>query len=338
MSDSSARPTALVTGAASGIALALVRSFLSGAPGLSASASAEPAYNVLLVDLSPNLSSVAAQLADKFGADRVEHVKADVTRYDELAVAFERAKKREGWNGRVNVVCAIAGISQVFSTPDGRDPFFTSARLSPDGSAPAAPNLKVIDVNLNGVLNTVHLAVAYFRAQPLDERTQTRGRIVCAGSLASLYPFPNESLYGAAKHGVLGAVRSLAVTLAPEGININAIAPSLVDTNIGNAEAFTAIKKMGLATPMEQVVKAVRILTAGEAPATTLTGQILEICLSHLFLRAPPRIPHADEHRCMDVCHPVAELDRTVGAWRDEGVRRWLEGVGVTVVGEGEGA
>ncbi|BGP52296.1 hypothetical protein JCM10450v2_008267 [Rhodotorula kratochvilovae] len=313
--------TALITGGASGIGLGIALSLL---------ASPSPRYNVLLADISS--SAFPPLLASLPEADRarVECVQADVTRYEELARAFEKARRRrDGWSGSVDVVCAIAGISQVFTDPEGKDPFLRSAALDEDGQA-AAPNLKVIDVNLVGVLNTVHLAIAHFRSQEKGADGK-RGKIVCAGSTASIYPFPNESLYGAAKHGVLGTVRSLAPTLLPEGIHINAIAPSLVETNIGNLEAFAALRKDGLLTPMATITRAVSLLVA---PSSPLTGQILECVLDDVLLRVPPVVGSPEEGRCLDAMWPWRDVEASVGAWRASG--GWLEERGVKVVREGE--
>jgi hypothetical protein len=47
---------------------------------------------------------------------------------------------------------------QVFTDPEGKDPFLRSARL-PEGGSLKSPNLAVINVNLVGVLNTVHVAI-----------------------------------------------------------------------------------------------------------------------------------------------------------------------------------
>ncbi|GJN94695.1 hypothetical protein Rhopal_007786-T1 [Rhodotorula paludigena] len=319
--------TAFVTGGASGIGLGIVRTLL---------ASPSPRYNLVLADLSSSsFPPVLDALAAEFGAadvrQRVECVEADVTRYDALSAAFEKARrKREGWSGRVDVVCAIAGISQVFTDPEGKDPFLRSAQLDPETGAAKAPNLAVINVNLVGVLNTVHLAISHFRSQAPDANGW-RGRIVCAGSTASLYPFPNESLYGAAKHGVLGTVRSLAPTLQPEGISINAIAPSLVETGIGNAEAFAALREKNCLTPMETVTRAVQVLIE---PEGRLTGQILECCLSSILLRVPPVPGNADEARCLEMIWPLADLERSVGGWKNEGGVEWLRERGVEVVSE----
>ncbi|GAA5915451.1 hypothetical protein JCM6882_007896 [Rhodosporidiobolus microsporus] len=350
MADSELPLTAIITGGASGIGLALARTLLAQSPfpSSSSSPSLTPTYNLLLIDLSPTrLSTVAAELGAEYGAGRVRWHAADVTDYAALGEGFRKARERgegeEKWNGRVDVVCAIAGISQVFNTPDGKDPFLASARLpsstSTDGDAqPAkAPSYAVIEVNLKGVLNTVHLAIAHFRAQPPDPLTSLRGRLVCAGSSASIYPFPNESLYGTAKHGVLGMIRSLAPTLLPEGITINGIAPSIVQTGIGNAEALAAIRDAGCMTPMATVTDAVRdVLLSREEAGRKVTGQLLELCLSHVLLRVPPVPANAAELKCLELMWPWAEIEASVGAAGREGgsVRRWVEGKGVKVVRE----
>lgn len=98
------------TGGASGIGLGIVRTLL---------ASTHPSYNVLVVDRSSaSFPALLTSLASEVGEERtqqvVECVAADVTRYEELREAFDKARrKRQGWSGRVDVVCAIAGISQV---------------------------------------------------------------------------------------------------------------------------------------------------------------------------------------------------------------------------------
>ncbi|ORY47096.1 hypothetical protein BCR35DRAFT_356234 [Leucosporidium creatinivorum] len=288
---------ALITGGSSGIGSSLVTHFLS------------KGYNVLIADLSPPPTGRA-------GGGEQLFARTDVTNHGEMVQAFRTAKER--W-GRVDVVGGIAGISQVFTDPEGKDPFLRSAQLDSEGDLDA-PNFKVVQVNLMGVLNTVHVAVAFARAQDPAE-DGARMRIVVAGSSASIYPFPNESLYGAAKHGVLGLVRSLAVTLHPQQIYLNAIAPSLVETGIGNPEAFTAIKAANCLTPMETIVRAVEVLTA---PDSSLTGQIIECCLDHLSFRRPPRLMNKDEERCMGMIWPLEEIEKVLGVEESEEV-----GVGV---------
>jgi NAD(P)-dependent dehydrogenase (short-subunit alcohol dehydrogenase family) len=86
---------------------------------------------------------------------------------------------------------------------------------------------EVMDVNLRGTLYMSQALIPYFR-----ERRS--GVIVCLASVAALrggglFGGPH---YAASKGGVLALAKSMARELAPEGIRVNAIAPSMIDTDI----------------------------------------------------------------------------------------------------------
>ena len=85
------------------------------------------------------------------------------------------------------------------------------------------------DVNLTGALYTIYLAMTHFRTQEKDSDGM-RGKLIVTGSNAMIYPFPADVLYGSAKTGLLGTVRSLAPRFALEGMTVNALAPALVQT------------------------------------------------------------------------------------------------------------
>lgn len=59
---------------------------------------------------------------------------------------------------------------------------------------------------------------------------ERKGSIICTASNAGIYPFPIAPMYSTTKHGVIGAVRSLARNLEKEGIQINAICPNCIGT------------------------------------------------------------------------------------------------------------
>jgi NAD(P)-dependent dehydrogenase (short-subunit alcohol dehydrogenase family) len=60
------------------------------------------------------------------------------------------------------------------------------------------------------------------------QKNSSKGLIICTSSNAGLYPFPMAPMYAVAKHGIVGAVRSLAPQLEKDGIRINALCPNCI--------------------------------------------------------------------------------------------------------------
>lgn len=132
---------------------------------------------------------------------------------DQLSV-FETTLQK---HGRIDIVLANAGIDEV-----AEDAFVDSldekGRLLP-------PTLIVLDVTLRGAIYTAKLALSFFRKQ------QVLGSLVLTGSAASYLDTPGIPIYNAAKHGVLGLVRSLRDSLKAEGlIRANVVAPAFTQT------------------------------------------------------------------------------------------------------------
>jgi (+)-trans-carveol dehydrogenase len=82
----------------------------------------------------------------------------------------------------------------------------------------------MIDINLTGAWKTARAVIP-----PMIERNQG-GAIVLTSSNAGLIAFPNLAHYTAAKHGVTGLMKTLAVELAPYMIRVNSVHPTTVDT------------------------------------------------------------------------------------------------------------
>ena len=82
----------------------------------------------------------------------------------------------------------------------------------------------MIDINLTGLWKTVKAA-----APSMVERGRG-GSIILTSSVAGIIAFPALAHYTAAKHGVVGLMRSLAIELAPAHIRVNSINPTTVDT------------------------------------------------------------------------------------------------------------
>ncbi|MBB5693236.1 SDR family NAD(P)-dependent oxidoreductase [Muricoccus pecuniae] len=136
------------------------------------------------------------------------------------------------------------------------------------GGDPPAPDeehwRRIMASNLDGAWRCAEAAAAVL---PDGE-----GRIVLLSSVLGLRAVPDQVAYSAAKHGVIGLMRALALRLAPRGITVNALCPGWVET--GMARARWA--ELGM--------------TASEAAAGTPTGRITgagEVAETAAFLLSP---------------------------------------------------
>ena len=145
--------------------------------------------------------------------------------------------------GHIDVVCANAGIGT----------FGPAMDLSEDDWQ------SVIDINLTGVWKTVKAA-----ARPMVERG-AGGSIILTSSTAGLVAFPNLGHYTAAKHGVVGLMRVLAVELAPLSIRVNSVHPTTVDTPMVQNPAMYELFGMPGAT-REQAAEGFKAINALPIP------------------------------------------------------------------------
>lgn len=188
---------------------------------------AEEGADIVALDVCHDLDTVPYPLAT--AADLAETVK-EVESRDRRILSFEADTRDYGRLetiveetvsefGRIDVVVANAGIC-------------TSA---PVWELTQEAWKEMIDVNLTGVFNPVRAALPTLMAQGPG------GAIVLTSSAAGLNAFPNMAHYTAAKHGVTGLMRSLAVELAPHGIRANSVHPTTVDTPMVQNPAFWAL-------------------------------------------------------------------------------------------------
>ena len=233
---------AVVTGSTSGIGKAM------------AEALAANGVNVML----NGFGDAAAIEAERAGMEAAHGVKvryhgADMTKGAEIADMIAKAKAEFG---RLDILVNNAGIQHV----------------SPIEDFPIDKWDQIIAINLTSAFHGTRAAVPIMKAQG-------RGRIVNIASAHALVASPFKAAYVAAKHGVLGLTRTVALEAAEHGITCNAICPGYVKTPLVENQIADQAKARGM-TP-EQVMRDV-ILAAQPTKQFVsfdqLAGLLLYLC------------------------------------------------------------
>jgi 3-hydroxybutyrate dehydrogenase len=113
-----------------------------------------------------------------------------------------------------------------------------AAESAPFAKSDAALFQRMIDVNFMGVVHTIQAVLPSMRQRPY-------GRIVAVASTAGLKGYAYVSAYSAAKHAVVGLVRSLALELATTRVTVNAVCPGFTDTDLVAGSIENIMKKTG---------------------------------------------------------------------------------------------
>jgi len=149
----------------------------------------------------------------------------------------------------------------------------------------------MIDVDLTGTFKTIRAVLPHM----LERRY---GRVIATSSMAGRMGNANLAHYVAAKWGVIGMVKSLAMEVANKGITVNAIAPAAVDTPMLHNEAmyrlfcpdldtptredvtprYQAMNRLGVAWMDPAEVSRAVLFVAADA-AGSMTGQVIEVSL-----------------------------------------------------------
>jgi 3-hydroxybutyrate dehydrogenase len=113
-----------------------------------------------------------------------------------------------------------------------------TAESAPFAKSDAALFKRMMDVNFMGVVHTIQAVLPSLRDRPY-------GRIVAVASTAGLKGYAYVSAYSAAKHAVIGLVRSLALELAATRVTVNAVCPGFTDTDLVAGSIDNIMKKTG---------------------------------------------------------------------------------------------
>jgi (+)-trans-carveol dehydrogenase len=188
---------------------------------------AEEGADIIAIDVCEDVDSVPYPLATRDDlADTVKEVealdrrivasKADVRDYEAVKAAVDAGVSTLG---RLDIAVANAGVCSA-------------------GEAVALGEeqwREMIDINLTGVWHTAKAATPHIRAGGHG------GSIVLTSSAAGLHAIPQIAHYVAAKHGVVGLMRTLALELAPDMIRVNTVHPTNVSTAMIHNDATTQV-------------------------------------------------------------------------------------------------
>lgn len=198
---------------------------------------------------------------------KMQAVAMDVT--DAVSVAQAFAKAKESF-GPVDVLVNNAG----------------QAHSAPFLKTDEALWQQMLQVNLTGVFNCMQAALP-------DMLAAKWGRIINVASTAGLVGYAYVSAYVAAKHGVVGLTRALALEVAKKGITVNAVCPGYTETDILLQSIANVVAKTGRSeeearaefaagNPQGRIVQpeevADTVLWLSGAAAASVTGQSIAVC------------------------------------------------------------
>jgi 3-hydroxybutyrate dehydrogenase len=200
---------ALITGSTSGIGLAIARAF------------AAEGARVMINGFGDKdeIDGICTELTNASGAPAL-HDGADLGKVDQIDKMIARCTSEIG---SLDILVNNAGIQFV----------------SPVADFPPEKWDAIIAINLTAVFHTTRLALP-------EMRRRGWGRIINTASAHSLVASPNKSAYVAAKHGVAGFTKTVALETAKDGITVNCISPGYVWTTLVENQIPDTMKARGL--------------------------------------------------------------------------------------------
>ena len=248
--------TALVTGSTSGIGLGIARTLAAQGANVVLNGFGDPA----------DIERLRAELAEQHGVE-IRYDGADMSRVDAIEAMMGRALAHFGC---VDLLVNNAGIQFV----------------SPVDEFPVERWEAILAINLSAGFHTTRLALPAMKREGF-------GRVVNIASAHALVASPYKSAYVAAKHGVAGFTKAVALEVAEAGITVNAVCPGYVLTPLvekqipdtarsrGISEAAVVRDVLLAAQPTKRfvTVEQVAALTAFlcSEDAASITGAVMPI-------------------------------------------------------------
>jgi len=226
--------TALVTGSTSGIGRGIAEAF------------AKEGANIVLNGFgrADEIEALRAKIAGEHGVV-VRYDGADMTRPDTIEAMVKKAVAEFG---AVDILVNNAGIQHV----------------APIDEFPAEKWHEIIAINLVASFHTIRHALPGMKQRKW-------GRVINIASAHALVASPFKSAYVAAKHGIAGLTKTVALEVAEQGITVNAICPGYVLTPLVEKQIPDTAKVRGITE--EQVVKDV-LLAAQSTKQFVTIGQV----------------------------------------------------------------
>lgn len=236
---------AIITGAAGGIGRATVECFAANGA------------NIWACELrgTEQFERDMADLAEKYGV-WIETVYFDVTDEEQVKTAVKQIRSKKCG---IDVLANIAGIV----APSTSFPMTDMAKIK-----------KIFEVNFFALtLLTQYVSRLMIR--------QNSGSIVNIASIAGIDGDPAQYEYAASKAAVIGGTKKLARELAPNNIRVNAIAPGMIQTEMGahiedslrdEILAKVMMKRMG---KPEEIANAIAFVASDMA--SYITGQVIRV-------------------------------------------------------------
>lgn len=209
--------TVLVTGSTSGIGLALAHGF------------ADQGANIVINGFGDKDAIEKERKSLECKGIKCLYHGADMTKPEQIEDMIQTAIKEFG---TLDVLVNNAGIQFV----------------SPVEEFPIEKWNAIIAINLSSAFHTIRCAVPQMKKQKW-------GRIINIASAHGLVASPFKSAYVAAKHGIIGLTKTIALETAEDGITVNAICPGYVKTPLVEGQIADTAKARGMTE--DQVVKEV---------------------------------------------------------------------------------